>query len=166
MKIRLSAALLALSFFAIPFPTRAQAVFSSGSLVALANQDRVQNNDRALTEDPLLDRAAQRKADNMAALGYFSHIDASGRTPWHWFTEVGYYYLRAGENLAVNFDDAQSLEAAWMHSPSHRANILKKNYTRIGIGIARGLYQGKLATFVVQFFATPAPRTVATVAKS
>ena len=40
-----------------------------------------------------------------------------------------------------------------MNSPMHRANILKAQYTHVGIGTARGTYEGKEVTFVVQFFA-------------
>jgi hypothetical protein len=43
-----------------------------------------------------------------------------------------------------------------MNSPAHRANIVKPQYTEIGIGVASGIYQGRPATFVVQFFGTPA----------
>src|SRR3989344_3394858 len=163
MKRGLSAAILfAFFFFLFPFlPTsaaRVSAPLSAPILIALANKDRAQNSAGALAEDPLLARAAQKKADDMAAKGYFSHKSPAGKTPWYWFSAVGYYYLSAGENVALNFDDAEALQRAWMNSPSHRANIIKNKYTRIGVGIARGYYQGRLATFIVEFFATPAPR--------
>lgn len=136
-------------------PAQAQSTMTSSSIVALANQDRTGLNLGMLTEDPLLERAAQAKADDMAAKGYFSHIDSSGNAPWIWFKKVGYYYYGAGENLAINFSDAQSLNTAWMNSPAHRANIVRGTYSRVGIGIARGTYQGKSATFIVEFFANP-----------
>ena len=43
-----------------------------------------------------------------------------------------------------------------MASPKHHANIVKPQYTRIGIGIAHGTFEGQETTFVVQFFAKPA----------
>ncbi len=147
--------LAALLACALPMPVHANNSFSSTTIVAYTNEDRVQNGAGVLLEDKLLDKAAQAKADDMAKLGYFSHVEPDGAQPWHWFTAAGYYYQRAGENLAINFGDAQSLESAWMNSPAHRANLLKQSYTRVGIGIAKGTYQGKPATFVVQFFATP-----------
>ncbi|HVU80335.1 MAG TPA: CAP domain-containing protein, partial [Candidatus Paceibacterota bacterium] len=44
---------------------------------------------------------------------------------------------------------------AWMESPTHRANIVKPVYEEIGVGVAQGTFQGKPATFVVQYFGAP-----------
>jgi hypothetical protein len=43
-----------------------------------------------------------------------------------------------------------------MNSPTHRANIVNPNYTEIGVGTARGTYEGFATVFVVQLFGTPA----------
>lgn len=126
-----------------------------GVLATLTNKDRAEAGLAMLTEDPALARAAQMKADDMAAKGYFSHVDPDGNQPWIWFDKAGYDYAYAGENLAVNFTDSEDVQKAWMNSPTHHANIVKRQYTRIGIGVAQGTYQGKETTFVVQFFATP-----------
>jgi hypothetical protein len=66
----------------------------------------------------------------------------------------------AGENLAVNFVEAESVGAAWMNSAGHKANILNKNFEDIGIGIAQGEYQGHMAIFVVQMFGTLAEQKI------
>ncbi|MES2135352.1 MAG: CAP domain-containing protein [Patescibacteria group bacterium] len=126
-----------------------------GVLTALTNNDRATNGVGALVEEPLLTVAAQKKATDMAEKGYFSHVTPDGKTPWYWLDLVGYKYTYAGENLAVNFTDSKDVEDAWMKSPTHRANIVKSEFTRIGIGTAQGVYEGKDVTFVVQFFATP-----------
>lgn len=126
-----------------------------GVLTALTNNDRATNGVGTLIEEPLLTQAAQKKAADMAEKGYFSHVTPDGKTPWYWLDLVGYNYTYAGENLAVNFTDSKDVEDAWMKSPTHRANIVKSEFTRIGIGTAQGIYQGKDVTFVVQFFATP-----------
>ena len=126
-----------------------------GVLATLTNEDRKENGAGELMTDALLAKAAQMKADDMAAKGYFAHVDPEGRAPWYWLQKAGYAYTYAGENLAVDFVDSEDVEVAWMNSPTHRANIVKPQYTRIGIGTARGTYQGKETTFVVQFFATP-----------
>lgn len=146
-----------LSFGALSTPAHASntAQLDVASIVALANADRAANGAPALTEDTLLDRAAQLKADDMAAKGYFAHVSPSGVTPWDWFKSVQYYYYDAGENLAEGFADATSLETAWMHSPTHRANLLNAVYSRVGIGIAEGMYQGRPTIFVAQEFANP-----------
>ncbi len=102
-----------------------------------------------------LQRAAQLKANDMAANGYFAHKSPAGLTPWHWFSEAGYSFIYAGENLAVNFSDSKDVITAWMNSPSHKANILNPNFTEIGVAMAKGIYKGKEATFVVQMFGRP-----------
>lgn len=127
-----------------------------GVLIALTNQDRAAGGILGVTEDSLLGAAAQAKADDMAAHGYFSHVSPDGKTPWYWLNQAGYSYSYAGENLAVNFTDSKNVEMAWMESPTHRANIEKPQYTKVGIGVANGIYDGAETTFVVQFFATPA----------
>jgi hypothetical protein len=124
-------------------------------IIALTNSERAQNNVGALSEDALLDKAAQAKADDMAQNGYFSHVGPDGKTPWQWITEAGYQYQYAGENLAVRFIDSSDVVNAWMASPSHRANIVKPVYTSIGVGVAQGMYEGQSATYVVQYFAAP-----------
>jgi hypothetical protein len=43
-----------------------------------------------------------------------------------------------------------------MDSPSHRANIVNSNYTEIGVGTAKGTFDGFETVFVVQLFGTPA----------
>lgn len=126
-----------------------------GVLSTLTNEDRMKNGVSTLVSDPLLVEAAQLKAADMAEKGYFAHVDPSGRAPWFWLDMVGYQYTYAGENLAVNFKDSKDVQEAWMNSPTHRANIVKPQYTRIGIGTAEGEYNGRATTFVVQFFATP-----------
>lgn len=127
-----------------------------GALVALTNQDRVAGGLDGVTEDALLDRAAQAAAEDMATKGYFAHVSPEGKDPWYWLNQVGYAYSYAGENLAVNFSDSREVETAWMASPTHRANIEKPQYTKVGFGTANGLYEGRDTTFVVSFFATPA----------
>ncbi|MFA5877276.1 MAG: CAP domain-containing protein [Candidatus Paceibacterota bacterium] len=127
-----------------------------GVLTALTNDDRATNGVGTLIEEPLLTQAAEKKAADMAEKGYFAHVAPDGTTPWHWLDLVGYNYSYAGENLAVNFTESKDVEDAWMKSPTHRANIVKSEFTRIGIGTAQGVYEGKDVTFVVQFFATPA----------
>jgi hypothetical protein len=125
------------------------------------NQNRVENSLPALQLSPLLQAAAQDKANDMATKGYFAHTSPQGLTPWYWFEQVGYSFDYAGENLAVNFSDSQDVTNAWMNSPEHRANILSVNFTQIGIATAQGIYNGQPATYVVEEFGTPAPAPVA-----
>jgi len=125
-------------------------------LTSITNEDRVANKVLPLVENNLLDQAAKMKAEDMASRGYFSHTTPDGKNPWYWLDQVGYKYSYAGENLAVNFFESKDVAEAWMNSPTHRANIVKKEFTEVGTGVANGIYEGKATVFVAQFFGTPA----------
>lgn len=133
-------------------------------LVDYANQDRDAKSYGHLAINPVLEKAAQMKADDMASKGYFAHKSPEGRTPWYWFQQVGYDFSYAGENLAVNFSDSVDVNTAWMNSPGHRDNIMNSNFSEIGIATAEGMYQGKKTTFVVQLFGRPAASNTVPVA--
>ena len=139
-------------------------VFSSAitpeNIISLTNQSRAGFSLKALTENSVLDKAAQAKANDMLAKGYFSHTTPEGKTPWTFITAAGYNYLEAGENLAVNFHQAEDVETAWMNSPGHKANIVNKDFEEIGIGVASGDFQGHEATIVVQMFGVPVEQKV------
>ena len=151
---------LTLLSFGPVLPAFSEAI-TAGNIVTLTNESRQEFSVPALTENQILDKAAQAKADDMLAKGYFAHNTPDGRTPWDFITSAGYSYLMAGENLAVNFTEAENVETAWMNSPGHKANILNKNFQDIGIGIAQGTYQGHTAIFVVQEFGLPAAQSIA-----
>lgn len=129
----------------------------AGRVTDLVNVERAKLDLPPLEPDPLLTAAAERKAADMAVRGYFSHQTPEGATPWVWLEQSGYRYLSAGENLALNFDQSGAVTRAWMDSPAHRANILRPEFADIGIGVAKGEFEGGEAVFVVQFFGTPAP---------
>lgn len=120
------------------------------------NKARADSNLPPLVRSSVLDDAATRKAHDMVQEGYFAHYSPAGISPWHWFDEVGYTYAYAGENLAVHFTDSKDVVEAWLKSPTHRANIEQATYQEIGIGTARGRFEGFDTIFVVQLFGTPA----------
>ncbi|MEX0933538.1 MAG: CAP domain-containing protein [Candidatus Paceibacterota bacterium] len=127
-----------------------------GVLASLTNDDRTDYGLSALETSPLLERAAQLKANDMVNRGYFDHVSPDGVTPWVWFGSVGYTFIHAGENLAINFTESADVVDAWMNSEGHRTNILDPNFTQTGIATAVGTYKGKEAIFVVQLFGAPA----------
>ncbi|MBU2330099.1 CAP domain-containing protein, partial [Patescibacteria group bacterium] len=135
----------------------------SGSVFSLTNQERASEGVQALIRNTKLDRAAQMKAEDMANKSYYAHVSPEGLTPMHFVDRAGYSYLMVGENLVVNRDSAQEVISAFMGSPGHRTNILRSEFTDIGVGVANGTYKGKEAVFVVQIFAAPraeAPKSV------
>lgn len=143
-----------------PAATTLASEISHQSIVQLTNQARTQNSLGELKVSGLLNKAAQNKANDMLARQYFSHNTPDGATPWSFIKAVGYSYTTAGENLAIDFVEAESVQTAWMNSPGHRANILNGNFTEIGIGIARGIYDNHNTIIVVQMFGNPVAQQV------
>ncbi len=45
-------------------------------------------------------------------------------------------YLAVGENIARNWKTPEEVMKAWLSSKGHRANILSKKFTNIGVGKA------------------------------
>ena len=107
----------------------------------LMNADRVANGLAPLAFDPALASIARWRSDDMASRGYFSH-DIGGYQVFAVLKEQGISYQVAGENLAFNTyapdTTVPAAEQALMNSPSHRANILRPDYTHAGVGIAIG----------------------------
>ncbi|MDX6487250.1 MAG: hypothetical protein QOF43_2403 [Gaiellaceae bacterium] len=94
---------------------------------------------RPLRVDQRLRSAARSWSATLLRQNVFSHGDFSGR--------MTAFHIRgsAGENLAWgtgSYGTPRSIVAAWLRSPEHRANLLNPAYTRIGIGLARGSFQG------------------------
>jgi uncharacterized protein YkwD len=123
-------------------------------LIVLTNEERQARGLSTLKSNPRLYAAAKAKAADMLANDYFEHTSPQGKTPWQFIDTAGYMYLRAGENLAIDFPETDKAVPAWMDSPSHRANILKADYEEVGIATATGEYQGRQTTVIVQMFGT------------
>jgi uncharacterized protein YkwD len=49
----------------------------------------------------------------------------------------GLRFSAAAENIAYGQRSAQEVMNSWMNSPGHKANILSKSYTQIGVGVAK-----------------------------
>lgn len=126
-----------------------------GALIELTNEERLSASLDLLTENELLDTAAQMKADDMASKSYFSHVNPEGKRAWNWLQDVEYKYQYAGENLAVNFSESEDITLAWMNSPTHKANIIKATYSEIGTGVAKGKFNGRDSIYVAQVYANP-----------
>ena len=78
----------------------------------------------------------------------FSHTRPNGTTCFTVFKENGITYRYAGENIAYGQKTATIVMNAWMSSSGHRANILNKNFGKIGIACYE--YGGK--KYWVQLF--------------
>lgn len=121
-------------------------------LLNATNAERLKYNLAPLKLNNQLMQAAAAKANDVFAKNYWAHYAPDGTSPWFFFQQAGYQYQLAGENLAKDFTDSQSIVAAWMNSPTHRENILKPDYQDIGFAIMEGNLQEQPTVLVVQLF--------------
>ena len=148
---------IALISLAIILPaTSLFSAITSDRLIALVNQERASKNLPALALNKSLNSVADLKVNDMLAKDYFEHTSPSGVTPWHWFKQIGYNYVFAGENLAMGFTQTDAVFEAWMNSPSHRDNILNPNFQEMGLAVKSGEIQDREDTLAVLVFGKPA----------
>ena len=115
--------------------TAIQPSLEEQQIVDLANQQREQNGLAPLTVSPQLLATAREHSAAMANAQTLAHT-LNGSTMTNRIKGSGYPYLAIGENVAFNQPTPAQVVKSWMESPGHRANILNKNYTEIGVGIA------------------------------
>ncbi len=127
---------------------------STDEVIRLTNEKRSEAGVSALEYSPLLSQAAKAKGEHMLEYDYWAHTAPDGTEPWKFFTDVGYKYRYAGENLARDFSNPQSAIDAWLASPSHRDNLLSTKYKEIGIAVVEGDLGGVETTLIVQLFGT------------
>jgi hypothetical protein len=128
------------------------AQISPEEVARLTNQKRAEAGLTPLIYNQTLASAAYTKGRDMIDRDYWAHVSPDGTQPWKFFSDFGYRYRYAGENLARDFSNASSAVDAWMNSPTHRDNILNPKYKEIGIGVTEGDLAGIDTTIVVQFF--------------
>ncbi len=119
-------------------PTNASDL-TPGNIIKAINKERSLRNLTILNTDVRLSRAAQIKATDIIKRNYFAHINPDGYYIWPTIVAQGYTpYLQLGENLAVDFYNTESLVAAWVNSPTHRANLLNEGFEDQGMGVDFG----------------------------
>jgi uncharacterized protein YkwD len=123
-------------------------------MAALTNAERRHAGLSRFTLSPLLMRAAQLHADQMASSGQMAHVLPSARypEPQDRLAAVGYRWQAYAENVACGQGSPALALTSWMGSAGHRANILNPGLTELGTAIARGS-DGR--PYYVQVFGNP-----------
>jgi uncharacterized protein YkwD len=129
------------------------------TMFTLHNQARATAGLPALVLDSRLTQVARERSKDMADNNYFSHYRPGETTAAYVqiLNADGIAYSWAGENIAWNlgYSDAQSVQqafTAWMNSQGHRDNILRAEFTNIGIGAYRA---ANGALYYTAVFMTP-----------
>jgi uncharacterized protein YkwD len=124
-------------------------------VVDMTNAARKKENLEPLKAHPILTEVARAHCVNMSKQDKLEHI-LDEKTPFQRMKEAGYFYNYAGENIAIGFGNfpAPRIFQNWMDSKLHKDNILKREFTEIGVGVYID-NQGK--TWYTQVFAKPRP---------
>ena len=101
---------------------------------------RLTNNERKakglkplLWHDTLASISRAHSAD-MAARKFFSHTSPDGLTPFDRMKKAGITYRKAAENIAQGQRTPAEVVKTWMNSSGHKANILSRDLTHLGVG--------------------------------
>lgn len=117
----------------------------TSEVVRLVNIERANNGLDALSENSTLGDYAQVRSKEIVSK--FSHERPDGTRAIDYVGGLG-TFRTYGENIAMGQQTPEAVVEAWMNSEGHRANILKENFTMIGVGC----YQSGGAYYWVQIF--------------
>jgi uncharacterized protein YkwD len=106
---------------------------SADEIVAAMNRDRADAGLPPLSYDSRLGSLASGWSSTLARRNTLTHNDLAGILSQKSWSSA---YSSLGENLYVGPGGSPgAIEAAWMASPAHRAEILTAGYDRVGIGM-------------------------------
>jgi uncharacterized protein YkwD len=120
-------------------------------MLKLVNDERTSRGLPALALDPRLVPIARQHSEEMFRLKYFGHQSPVNGSPFDRLAAAKISYSRAGENLAYAHSVAVA-HRGLMDSQGHRDNILRPEFTRIGIGVISAGSYGRMFT---QLFVAP-----------
>jgi uncharacterized protein YkwD len=129
----------------LPAPPPLVAEASPAALLSAVNFQRLLAGARPLRADALLARAARSHSRDMVAKHYFAHTSPTGSSLRSRVQRTGWTRFRPTWSLAENLAwgtgelaTAAGIVNAWMQSPEHRANLLRKDLQRAGFGVVAG----------------------------
>lgn len=128
----------------------------TNSLLDAINAARQEEGLSPLVANPLLQQAAQRHSDDMAATETLSHMGSDGSQFWERIRDTGYILVSGAENVLSRGDtDAQAAFQQWYASAPHRENILNPRYTEVGIAYAQAANGAYYFTLVLAVSTQP-----------
>jgi uncharacterized protein YkwD len=147
---------------AVPEPGNLQQL--EAPIRCLLNAQRAARGLGPLSPNARLRVAALGHSQDMVAKKYFGHKSQSGTSPADrirragWMPRGGGWVV--GENLAWGtgaLATPAKIVDAWMASPGHKANILRRKFRQIGVGISAGVPVGggAGATYATTFGGRP-----------
>ena len=139
--------LLIVAIFSAEVFAQKSASSAERSLFGAVNDERRAIGMRVLKWDESLAAAARKHAQEMAKRRAVEHhLPGEPNLPSR-ATKSGARFISISENV-VQASNAKAAHSQFMHSPSHKANILDRDIDSVGIGVAQRGHE----LFVVQDF--------------
>jgi uncharacterized protein YkwD len=121
------------------------------SLLTAINSARAAAGVAPLRASATLTSAAIWQSQALARAGYLDHTSPDGSTLIDRLARVRWSGMAAGEDLAVAGAPADAV-SMWLQSPGHRENLLRPSFRTVGLGLARGVWNGRAALYVTADF--------------
>ncbi|WP_371925005.1 CAP domain-containing protein [Halobacillus sp. A1] len=125
-----------------------------GKVVELVNEERAKEGLEPLEMYDRLSDLARLKSQDMADNDYFDHTSPTYGSPFDMMNQYDFSYWSAGENIAAGQRSPEQVVEGWMNSPGHRENIMKEDFTHIGVGYVEESGD-RYGTYWTQHFMTP-----------
>jgi uncharacterized protein YkwD len=120
----------------IGVPARAADPALRQAVLAEVNAFRAREGLPPLRLEERLSQAALAHSADMLARGQLSHDGGDGSKPWDRVQRHGYRWRAVRENVAAGQATAAEVVAGWIASPGHRANMVARDVTEVGVGFA------------------------------
>jgi uncharacterized protein YkwD len=119
---------------AAPGPAAAPAALAEGRLLTLLNEARGKAGLPPLAPDPELRALALGHTEDMTRSGFFGHVSPNTGSAEDRARRAGVVLAVLGENIAQAATPELAHDSL-MDSPGHRANMLRKDFTHVGIAV-------------------------------
>jgi uncharacterized protein YkwD len=155
-KIRVPAALMVMVFVSAVTTADEEIKLSreEEAIVELTNKERAREKLPPLKVNARLLKCAREHSENMARQMKMDHV-LDGKEPKDRVREAGYAFMNMGENVAYGQRTPVDVLKSWMNSNGHRENILRAEFTEIGVAVSRS---SKGVPYYTQVFGRPLPK--------
>lgn len=121
------------------------------------NNERKKAGVSAVVLNNYLNEQAQIKAKDMYKLKSTSHYSENLGWITDQYLNANIAYENLGENLRFGLTNISGAIKGWMNSPGHKANMLSKDYTDVGIGYYKGYWVQQFGSKIIKSFQVKCP---------
>lgn len=99
------------------------------------NEERKKRGVGELVYNIQLEKTAQMHAEDMVNRNFFAHVNPDGVDVMTRVKTYKYDQRDVGENIALGQENVEEVMNNWLNSPPHLENLLRSNFTEMGVGV-------------------------------